>query len=148
MLYWIFSFFIGGISVLQGGLNRKVAESWGLSGAIFINSFIILIIAGLFLSLCVIFPQLFSPLFHLKYQGIQLKWWHAIPAFCGFTIVCGIPALIPKVGASSVFLFIILGQLIFSLLWDLKVENISITPQKYLGILIAFIGFVITYWKK
>ncbi len=148
MIYWIFSFFIGAITVAQGGLNRKVAEAWGLSGAIFINSFIILIVAGIFLSVCVVFPQIFPSEFHLKYQSVQFKWWHAIPALCGFMIVSGIPALIPKVGASSVFLCIIIGQLIFSILWDLKIENISITPQKYLGIFVAFLGFAITYWKK
>ncbi|MGB0452929.1 MAG: DMT family transporter [Bacteriovoracaceae bacterium] len=148
MIYLILSFFIGAVTVLQGGVNRKITSEWGLSGAIFLNSFTLVFVAAFFVWICSYAPQLFPESFPAKFQKSTFRMWYLIPSVCGFIIICGIPALIPKVGASSVFLCIVIGQLFFSVLWDLKYEGLELTPQKYIGISVALLGLLITYWKK
>lgn len=148
MVYWILSFCIGAVTVLQGGLNRKITTDWGLAGAVFLNSFLLIFLALVFVWITYTYPHLFPESFAPKFQRTSFRWWFVIPSFCGLLIICMIPALIPKVGASSVFLCMIIGQLTFSLLWDLKVENIEIESKRYLGLVFAFIGLVISYWKK
>lgn len=148
MVYWMISFLIGAVAVLQGGLNRKITLEWGLSSAVFLNSFILLIIALLFLWFCYAFPQLMPESFAPKVDKSTFKSWFLIPSVCGFLIIFFIPALIPKVGASSVFLFMVIGQLVFSLLWDIKVESLNIEPRRFLGLGIVIIGLLISYWKK
>lgn len=162
MIYWILSFSLGAIAVLQGGLNRQIAREWGLSVAIFMNAFLLLILATLFILVCYFYPQYFNQVFspkvnfsepattgHNSWQTFltQWRWWFMIPAFCGFALVSGIPALIPKLGAAGVFLCIVVGQMVFSLLWDLKIEAMPPDPKKLLGVALAFLGLMISYWK-
>ena len=148
MAYWFYSFLIGAVAVIQGGVNRKITTEWGLSGAIFLNSILVLLVAGLFVWVCQAYPSYFPQNFTAKFNSSTYRWWYLLPSICGFIIICAIPAFIPKIGASSVFLCMVIGQLIFSLLWDLKFENIAISSQKIIGISIAIIGLVVSYWKK
>ena len=130
MMYWLLSFLIGAVAVVQGGVNRKITTDWGLSGAIFLNSLLVLIVAVLFVAACKLTPQYFPESFAAKFDTSTFKWWYFLPSICGFIIICAIPAFIPKIGASSVFLCMVIGQLIFSLIWDYRFENIDISFQK------------------
>lgn len=147
MIYWLLSFLLGAVAVLQGGLNRQIAREWGLSSAIFLNSIILLLIALSFVIACIFFPQMFPAAFVPRLNFSQWRWWYIIPAFCGFALVAGIPALIPKLGAAGVFLCIVVGQMIFSLIWDIKIENLPIDSRRLIGVGLAFIGLLISYWK-
>lgn len=148
MIYWLLSFLTGAVIVAQGGLNRKITTTWGLSGAILLTSILVLIFSGVFYWLCVAYPNMFPKSFNPKLDMGSFKWWYIIPSLCGFIIICAIPALIPTIGASNVFLCIVIGQLFFSVLWDLKFEMITPSPQKLIGIGIALLGILISYWKK
>ncbi len=143
MAVWVFSFFLGAAAVVQGGLNRHVMAEWGLSGAILFNTAVLLVIALTFAAISHYFPQFLPNGSALK--GGEFKWWFILPGICGFLLVTGIPAAIPKIGASGVFLSIIAGQLFFSLLWDIKVEQIEIEPQRVIGVLLALIGVFLSF---
>lgn len=148
MIYWLFSFFLGAIAVLQGGLNRQIASDIGLSTAIFLNSFILLIVACVFILVCQFFPQWVPEVFPPNWTMMHWRWWFAIPAFCGFLLIVGIPASIPKLGALGVFLCIVVGQMTFSLLWDLKVEHMPLDSRRLIGAALALLGLIVTYWKN
>lgn len=148
MIYWLMSFFLGALAVLQGGLNRQISREWGLSAAIFLNSFILLFIALAFALICYFLPQSFPEGFTAKWSLAQWRWWFIVPAFCGFALVAGIPALIPKLGAVGVFLCIVVGQMTFSLLWDLKIEHIPLEPKRMYGLGLALLGLFISYWEN
>ncbi len=143
MAVWILTFLLGGAAVLQGGLNRHVMGAWGLSGAILFNTVVLFSIALIFAAVAHYYPQLVPEGSSLKAN--DFKWWFVIPGMCGFLLVAMIPLAIPKIGASGVFLSIVVGQLFFSLLWDIKVEQIAIEPQRVVGILLALVGVVLSF---
>lgn len=148
MIYWIVAFCLGAIAVLQGGLNRQIAKDWGLSVAIFLNSSILLLIALAFGLICYFNSQNIPEVFQPKWNSTAWRTWYVIPAICGFSLVAGIPALIPKLGAVGVFLSIVVGQMAFSLLWDLKIEQLPLEPRRAVGVGLALIGLLISYWKN
>ena len=148
MIYWLLSFLTGAVIVAQGGLNRKITTTWGLSGAILLTSILVLIFSIVFYWICIVNPKLLPESFNPKVDFSSFQWWYIIPSVCGFIIICAIPALIPTIGASNVFLCIVIGQLFFSVLWDLQFESTAPTPQKLIGIGVAILGILISYWKK
>ncbi len=148
MLYWLMSFFLGAVAVLQGGLNRQITKDWGLATAIFLNSALLLLITFCFALVCHFYPQFFPDSFPPKFGSSSWRWWFVLPALCGFTLIAGIPFAIPKLGAAGVFLCIMLGQVTFSMIWDLKVEQIPLEPKRLIGISLAALGLIITYWKS
>lgn len=134
---------LGAAAVVQGGLNRYVMADWGLSGAILFNTVVLLVIAMTFAAISHYFPQYLPEGTPLK--SAAYKWWFIVPGICGFLLVAGIPSAIPKIGASGVFLSIIAGQLFFSLLWDFKVEQMVIEPQRVIGVVLALIGVYLSF---
>jgi uncharacterized membrane protein YdcZ (DUF606 family) len=148
MIYLIISFTIGGLAVLQAGLNRQIANEAGLSAAVLINSGILLAVASLFWMVCAAYPQFFPENFASKFNLAQVRWWYFVPAVCGFALITGIPGLIPKLGATGVFLCVVVGQLTFSFLWDLSVEQIPFDIKRLAGIVIALIGMSLANWPR
>lgn len=148
MVYFAISFCLGTLAVLQGGLNRQIAKDLGLSLAILLNSSILLFVALIFLFVCHRYPQVFPEGFAPRWSHQAWRWWYAIPAFCGFSLLTGIPALIPKLGAGGVFLCMMVGQMTFSLFWDLKIEELPLDPRRLIGLGLAFSGLIVAYWKS
>jgi len=148
MVYWILSFALGGCGVLQAGLNRQIGKQWGLSTAIVVNAGILMIVATAFWILCRRFPSSFPENFHSRIEGSVPKWWFCVPAVCGFALVAGLPSLIPKLGATGVFLGMVVGQMCFSLLWDRWVEGAAVDPRRVVGAALAMAGLVIGSWGR
>jgi uncharacterized membrane protein YdcZ (DUF606 family) len=148
MSHWIISFFLGFLAVLQAGLNREITKVWGLSSAVLINSSVLLVFTISFFWLSLRHPQIFPPSFAAKVNFSTWKWWFIIPAICGFCIISGIPALIPRMGATSVFLSLVVSQMTFSLVWDLCVEHMSFEPRRLVGVALALTGLFIASWKS
>lgn len=147
MSLWILPFIFGALAVLQGGVNRIIGQHWGLSSAILLNSLLLAIVAILFFFICYYFPSIVPP--HLKPQlDISLwRWWWVIPSLCGFILILCIPALIPRLGASGIFLGIMVGQISSSLMWDLFYEKTPIDNQRLIGVALALAGLLISSWK-
>lgn len=149
MIYYFISILIGALAVIQGGLNRQMAKSVGLSSALLINSIFVLIFAYIFWLVAAKSVHLFQESMAPRGSLVSdFKWWYLIPSVCGFLLILGIPSIIPKLGAQSVFLCIVVGQMIFSLIWDLTFEGKSIDAMRITGVVIALIGLLISSWKS
>jgi bacterial/archaeal transporter family-2 protein len=139
-MYWLVSILLGAIAVLQAGLNRHLARDWGLSLALVLNCFVLLIAAIVLWGATAAFPQYFPTEFEPRWGNASWRWWLLIPGLCGIALVAGIPAAIPKLGATSVFMCLVVGQLAFSLIWDAKVEHIPIDARRLIGVALAAAG--------
>ena len=126
---------------LQAGLNRYLANDWGLGSAITLN-LVITGIMGVAYYLLVHYNILPLPTY-MQNKEMAWKvwhWWVLIPSFCGFVIVLGMPWAIIHLGASRTIIIAIAAQILSSLLWDLLVEKNPVRWPQYLGALFTFVG--------
>lgn len=136
---------LGALSVLQAGLNKKIAQAWGLPAAVWFNSLILLIASSLLL--CIVWLSKIESL-QFQFRQESFNWWFLLPGLLGLALVFGGPYSMQKWGAVHTFILFISAQLLTSVLWDLKIENANITPMRYLGLAITWLGAIITVWKK
>ncbi|MFG1501443.1 DMT family transporter [Halobacteriovorax sp. XZX-3] len=132
--------FIGCIGILQGAINRLMTNDIGLTWMALLGNFVTLVVCIGFFFFVKYNPEFFPEFVRLK--DFQFKWWYVIPGFFGFLFVVGLPLGIYEVGAVKTTVGLIAAQMVTSVLWDVFVENISLTVPKGLGILMA-IGSVI-----
>ena len=133
---------MGALGVLQNTINKKVADSIGLSLALLVNSFVLLAM-GLILLLVGFYSNALPELFRSKLSFDVLQWKYMVPGFFGFTIIATLPIAIQRAGATKVFIGIIVGQILVSLLWDYAVDSIPVHPLKLAGAFLALVGAVI-----
>lgn len=122
---------LGIATVLQAGINRKMADSWGWGGAVLTNSVILLIITAI---------AVLTGLLHFKFQVSEFKLWYILPGFLGFAIVLGLPYCVSRLGAFTTFMLVIGAQLMMSGAWDYYIESSDFSWRKIAGGLLAFIG--------
>lgn len=139
---------LGGIAVLQGGLNRQIAMKWGLIHAIVLNCAVIFLLSIILYFIVKIFPQLFPVSMRARaligpYPG--WIWW---PGFFGLCLVAGIPMAIAKGGALQVFVGIVFGQMVVGLIWDLFQEGIPVSVLRITGAVFVGIGLVLVSLKS
>ena len=142
---------VGVAVVVQAGLNRQVASSWGLAGAAVINSVIVLLAALIILALARTRPDLLPEIFRVPDPTGPIPWVHwktIVPGLLGITIVVGLPWAFSRLGALEVILSVLVAQLAASLLWDRMVEGIPVHPLRVVGTLVAFVGATLANWKK
>lgn len=140
-------FIFGAMAVLQGGLNRLIARDWGLAGTVFLNS---LMLSTAALGLYVWArnnPGALPEVFRDRGSFSSFSWWYLIPGLCGFTLVTGLPFAIQKIGALKVFVGLIAAQLLVSMIWDARIEQLPITSTRVLGALLSFCGALLVAWK-
>ena len=130
-LFLLLPFVVGICSVLQGGVNKRIAADWGLSWAIMWNSILVIILAGI---------VLWGGWYPGKINLAAVKWWHFLPGIFGFIIIFCIPISISKIGALNSFLILVTSQLIVSGLWDRFAEGISISWTRIAGASLALVG--------
>lgn len=130
---------IGCLGVLQNTLNKKIAGSIGLPVALVINNLVLLACS-------------LSLYFFLRWQAadslpeiFRSKPGHVgptilLPGIFGFLIIATAPWAIERVGATRVFIMVIVAQVITSLLWDYWMESASIAPSRVAGAVIAAVG--------
>lgn len=147
MFTLFFSFLLGVAAVIQGGLNKQMTSDWGLFGALLINSTVLLIIVILMAFATAIYPQYFPAYLAPKFNWSTWKWWYFIPAICGTMLITGIPLAITKWGALVVFLTIVVGQMVSSIVWDMSMEGIALDPKRLLGVALAIVGLAISSWR-
>jgi len=128
---FLIPFIVGFCAVIQAGLNRKIAASWGLSWTIVLNTSILLAVGFLCLSM---------GLWSGKAASSTFRLWYLIPGLAGFAIVAGLPLSVGKIGALSTFLILISAQIIFSALWDKGFEGIALSWTRALGATLVLVG--------
>jgi transporter family-2 protein len=132
--------FLGVAAVLQGGLNRQIAARVGLPSAVLLSAATLLLAAIALWMLACRAPAGLPWYLQLHgHIGLFKAWW-VLPGLLGMTIVLGIPFAIQRVGAFPVFLGVLAGQLLTSLLWDALMEGRPLTPMKVCGALLALAG--------
>ncbi len=127
---------LGAFTVLQAGVNRKIAERVGLPAAVILNACWLALVGLVF--------------FFATFKGAGLDrlaqipktftWWYLLPGIMGLCLVWGIPMVIKNIGAQFTFILIISAQLLVSLLWDYWAEGRGIPPIRLIGCALAWAG--------
>jgi transporter family-2 protein len=134
------SLLIGAAAVLQGALNRKVAAAWGLSAAIALNTLVLLPCTLALLGLAragVLSSELFRP---RAEAFAHPRVWYVLPGLLGMLIITALPLAIARVGAMQVFVTVVAGQMVASLVWDRVAEGIAPSPLRIAGLALVTVG--------
>lgn len=142
-LYWFIPLTIGGIMVLQGTLNRQMGQTMGLANAVVLNSIIVLVASLTLFTVTRLWPQSVPPFFSGEFTMAKVATWMLLPGLFGFCIIAGIPWAISKLGASKVFVALVVAQILGSMLWDIFVEKRPISLTRASGATLAVIGVIL-----
>lgn len=134
----LFSFALGMIAVFQGGLNRQFASKSGLHSAVLFNSVVLLVASATYFFLTSRNGE----------TNFKFEWWYVLPGLCGAGLVFGIPWAIPQIGAVRVFLCVVAGQMVMSVLWDQIMEQRQFDLLTVLGILLTMCGLIVANWQR
>jgi transporter family-2 protein len=137
-LFFLIPFVIGGVTVIQSGLNRQIGLKYGWPVAGMINN------ASGFAMAAVITLIL---IFVFAGKGVaparDLQWWYFVPGCLGMLFVMGIPLAFDAIGASRTFIILVASQLLFGLLWDRLVLQLEFPLTRFLGVALAWAGALI-----
>lgn len=139
MIYAV-AIFVGITSALQSTLNRHIADSWGLISTLIITCLSMLASISVLYVLVRMFPDSFPDFFKDKAAWTNFKLWYVIPGVLGIVIVLGFPFTISKIGATSVFLLAIVGQITMSVLWDIFVEKMPMNHYRIIAVALCAMG--------
>jgi uncharacterized membrane protein YdcZ (DUF606 family) len=140
---------LGGAGVIQAVMNKDMAAVYGLSFTSVINGIIVVLCAIFVFILVQYFPGYFPDILVLNKNNVKsFQWWYLIPGIIGFCLVLLVPLAIMEVGTLPVFLSIIAGQIIVSIVWDAYYENIPVNMIRVAGALLTFMGAFLVFWKK
>lgn len=131
---YLISILIGGAIVLQSGMNKAVGDRTNLIFATFWNTLVLLAITIVGL---VWTAQRGTSSFRISDWSQKFEMWTIIPGFLGFVIVAGIPLVMGKIGATRVFVLLVVSQLIFSMVWDAYAQGQIPSPKQMLGVALA-----------
>ena len=138
---------VGASVIVQGGLNKYVSASWGLTGAVLLNAIVFLVIAAFLFYLGKLNPLSVGEFMAPKGSFSQFKLWYLIPGIAGFVIVLGIPFAIQNIGATQTFIWILTAQIIGGFIWDFFVEQKEISKYQVIGGLVCIIGVLVSKIK-
>lgn len=130
---------LGAVTVLQATLNRRIGSELGLGGAVLLNAVVMCGAAAILVGyLTASGTTLLSNGALLGFEGLrQWSWWWILPGLFGLGIVLGLPMMVERVGALTVFVGLVAGQTIAGLIWDALEEGIAVTPSRALGVACA-----------
>jgi len=136
-IVWLITFGVGILSVLQGGLNRVMAQPFGLPLAVVVNASCFLIGSLIYLW----FQR------HTLPSSLNWNWWYVFPGLMGFLFVLGVPFAIARLGAVPVFVTLVAAQMLGSVIWDIFMEPINVAPARLVGTALALSGSLVIWWK-
>jgi transporter family-2 protein len=134
---------LGFIGIMQGILNKQMAQAIGLTHAAFITAVMTLVVAIPFYISVKLSPNSFSEIFHIKQPFTYFKWWYWLPGTLGLFIVTGLPFAFAKFGAAKVTILLVAAQMITSVGWDVLVEKIPLVAGKVVGLILAFASVLV-----
>ena len=139
---------IGCVGILQGTINRQVANHIGVAQATLISNVFTVVICLAFYFLVKMSPATVPDFFQIKAPITTFKWWFIFPPIFGFCIVAGMPFAFAKLGAVKVTVLLIAAQMTTSVVWDIFVEDIGINLMKFAGIIFALLSVVFVTLAK
>lgn len=138
---------LGLASVLQGGLNRQIATTWGFTAAAFFNTLVLLVsITALFI-ISRRYPAMLPEVLRERNSFSSFSWWYLLPGLCGLYIILGMPLVISKIGAVKLFMGFIAAQLVGSLIWDACMEGMPVNAIRIIGVALSFLAVWLVSWK-
>jgi len=112
----------------------------GLHAAVLVNGAIVCAAA--------LFFFLFANQTPLRLIGSQIRPWIAFNGLCGFSIVAIAAFTFPRIGAASVVVLMVSGQILMSLVADhlgvLNLPQHAISPMRLLGAVLVILGVIFT----
>lgn len=140
---------VGFAVVVQAGMNRQIADHWGLAGSVLLNSAVVLALAIVFYVLVRWRPELFPEFLQWPDDPGRFAWWRGfVPGVLGITIVAGLPWAFSRLGALEVILTVLVAQVVASLFWDALIEKIPAHPLRVVGAIVALAGTALASWKR
>jgi len=140
---------LGGIAVIQAGMNKTIAQTVGLATASLINGCVFALCALLVFLMTYLAAGAFPEVIGFPHaRGLTFKGWYLLPGLIGFLLVFFLPLVIMKTGALPVFLGVIAGQIVAGMLWDAYFEKIPIDAVRIAGAVMAFAGATLVIWKR
>lgn len=130
-------------AVVQGGMNKKIGESWGLPGTMFVNNIVFFLISLATFFAARTWPQAMPQFFKDKGSFAQTPGWYLAPGVIGFLVVLSMPLAIARMGALRVFVGLVAAQMVTSILWDLWVEKTPLNAYRVVGATLSAIGAIV-----
>ena len=128
---------IGIMMTTQGIINTVLANRVGTYGSILILTLVNLLLIGL---VVLFFPKSVSL---EKLPGLD-QWYLYLGGVLGVFILALTISILPRIGATVGFIYIIIGQLIAALLIDhlgiLGIATKPVTPVKIAGVILFLLG--------
>lgn len=141
MIYLLLPVVVGAASVLQNTINKRISESMGLALALLINSVVVLALSVVLFVVVRLLPDTALPeLFRQKGSWSWADPKLLVPSVCGFLIIAGAPWAISRLGATKVFILMIVAQILVSLLWDYWAESLPVSPVRLVGAALTLLG--------
>ena len=139
--------FLGFVLTLQSGMNELIQSKFGLTYTLFINNIVVFTIAITLVILA--YHGALNSFSGFKLPSkVNLRLWYLIPGFLGAMIVLGYALSFTYLGAAKTVVFVVLAQLVSSIVWDYYVKNISLDNYRVLGILLTGLGCFIYFKTK
>ncbi len=139
-LLYILPLIAGFLACVQGTINGYWQAKVGLHATVLIN--------GAIVAAAALFFFLFANQTSLRLIGSQLRPWIAFNGLCGFSIVAIAAFTFPRIGAASVVVLMVSGQIFMSLFADhlgvLNLPQHAISPTRLLGAVLVIIGVLLT----
>lgn len=142
-MYWYLVLaWLGGLAaVIQSGVSRKLAVRAGLASALHISNLVVLIGGLLILTtISAVGRGDFAQLLKVRLNFHTWSWWFLVPGVMGLFFITMAPFVILKIGALRVFVAVVFGQVLGSLLWDRYMEGILIDRWRVIGCLLTLAG--------
>lgn len=134
----------GVFGVLQAGINRLIAQSWGFSSALLFNGVIFVVFNLLLYAFVYLKPELVPASYRIQGAVSDIRGWWLLSGLFGFLLVASIATAIGQIGALQAFVFCVGAQLVASNVWDYLVEEKDPTPLRLIGTAVTFVGVYIT----
>ena len=128
---------VGMMMTMQGIINTVLASKVGTYGSIFILTIVNLLLVGF---IVLILPKTIS----LQNLPGLSKWYLYLGGVLGIFILALTISILPRIGATLGFMYIIIGQLVAALLVDhfglLGMTTTPITFTKIVGLILFLLG--------
>jgi len=134
------SFLVGAFGVFQNTFNKQIGSSLGLPLTLVANASVLLCASiALFFALR-FFPEAQIAEIYREKNSFRFPWQAIIPGLFGFFIVATAPWAIGRIGATRVFIAIIVAQILVSVLWDHFAEATPVSASRLAGAALALAG--------
>lgn len=137
-------FALGCFAVLQVALNKRIAATMGLTQAVILNAFVLLVVAVAFWLYARGARDDFGEWISGSGGPADFKAWWIVPGLCGLTLVAGLPWAAERMGALQTFVVLVAAQMLFGIFWDHFVDGIAVNAPRVIGAGLAITGAMVT----